>query len=79
MGKYGIKALFYSNNNNENTGVTYYDEVTFNSEEEAIDAICGEYGDLLVAVATIDCENEEDLEDTYFGDLEPYLISEGVE
>lgn len=55
---------------------TFYDEVIFDTYEEALEAVNSEYGETLVAAANIDIETEEDLEGAIFEDLAPYEIEE---
>ena len=68
---YAIRAVF-KHEDNDTTNYTYYDTYEFDTEQDALDAINGELGEELSAMATIDTENEEDLEGYYFDDLEPY-------
>jgi hypothetical protein len=72
--KWGLVAEF-SNPSGEDA-YTFYDEVTFGSYEEALEAVNEEYGELLVAAAIIDNKNEADLQGFTFDDLAPYLIEE---
>lgn len=75
MIKYGIKAIFLDEESKE-AGSTYFDEVTFNSEEEALNAINGSYGDELLQASVIDSQTEEDLIGLVCDDLKPYVITE---
>lgn len=69
--RWGIRAVFRSNDNDEIIDYTYYDEVTYITEAECVEAINGERGDLLSQASTIDSES---MDNAYLDDLEPYLI-----
>jgi hypothetical protein len=75
MIKYGIRAVFLDEESKE-AGSTYFNEVTFNSEEEALSAINGTYGDELLQASVIDSQTEEDLIGLVCDDLKPYAITE---
>ena len=73
---WGIKAVFQHNSNPSLFNYTYYDEVTYETRFECLNAINGERGELLSQASSIDCENEEDLFGFHLSDLEPYVIGE---
>ena len=72
---WGLRAIFLTDRDNT-VNYTFYDEVKFKTEAEAIEAINSEYGDMLADAATIDCDIEDDLIGYYLEDLEPYKIEE---
>lgn len=71
--KYGIRAVFIHAEEGD-FRFTNYPEKLFDSKEEAEEAICGEYGDMLAQAATIDSENEEDLKGYSYVDLDSYEV-----
>lgn len=73
MTKYALKAIFLPNNEGEPRH-TYYPEVTFDTEEDAINAINAEYGETLSQLSTVDSGIDPDLFDYYFDDLDVYTI-----
>lgn len=73
MSKYGLAAEFFNPVTEEDT-YTFYDEVKFDSYEEALVAVNEEYGETLVAAAQIDIENEANLQGFVFEDLVPYEL-----
>lgn len=74
MTKYGIVAKFLSPDGGEN--YTFYDEITYDSLKETMEAINGERGDMIADACSIDCKNEPDLQGFYLDDLEPYEITD---
>ena len=74
MSKYAIKAVFEVAP--LPTQYTYYTEVTFDTEEEAMDALNGEYGETLSEAATIDTQSDPNLADYYLDDLVVYKVGE---
>ena len=72
--KYAIKAIFVPAP--LPTQYTLYEEVLFDTEEEATDALNGEYGETLSQAATIDTQSDPDLADYYLDDLVVYKIGE---
>jgi hypothetical protein len=72
--KYAIKAIFEPAP--LPTQYTLYEEVLFDTEEEAVDALNGEYGETLSQAATIDTQNDPDLSDYYLSDLIVYKVGE---
>ena len=75
MSNYAIKAVFLSNDEGD-PQYTYYTEVTFDTEEEAMDALNGEYGETLSEAATIDTQSDPNLADYYLDDLIVYKVGE---
>ena len=73
--RWGIRAVFRSNDDDIIVDYTYYDEVTYLTEQECLDAINGERGDLLSEASTID---SKEMNNAYLDDLEPYLIEENT-
>jgi len=73
--KYALKAIFLPNEGGE-AKYTFYPEVTFDTEQEAINAINGDYGDELAQSASLDTEIDQDLNNYYFDDLDVYRIGE---
>ena len=75
MSKWGLVAEFYHYEKGEDA-YTFYDEVTYDSYEEAMEAVTTEYGETLVAAANLDIESDPQLKGFNFEDLAPYLIDE---
>ncbi|CAB4174897.1 hypothetical protein UFOVP965_90 [uncultured Caudovirales phage] len=73
--KYGIMASFEPHSGVGDSKVTYYDERVFRSAKRAIKAINGEYGEILAQSATLDTENENDLQGYYLDDLYVYGVT----
>ena len=73
---YALAAVFTSNEDSTKENFTYYEERLFDSLEEAEKAIKGHYGEQLAQAATIDSQNENDLQGFYFSDLQPYETSQ---
>jgi hypothetical protein len=72
---WGIRAVFEHNSLFLPHKYTYFDEVTYATEKEALEAINGDRGEELSQASTIDCKTEDDLKDHYLCDLEPYQLS----
>ena len=72
---WGIRAVFEHNSLFLPHKYTYYDEVTYATEKEALEAINGDRGEELSQASTIDCKTEDDLKDHYLCDLEPYELA----
>lgn len=72
MSKWGLAAEFSHEDGRDN--YTFYDEPVFGSYQEANKAIDTEVGEMIVASAQIDIENEADLQGFIFEDIAPYLI-----
>lgn len=72
MAKYGIRAVFCHESNSDQ--YTYYSEVTYNSFEEALEAINSDRGEELSQASTIDNKIEPDLAGYWLDDLEPYKL-----
>ena len=74
MTKYAIKAVFAPAP--LPIQYTLYEEVLFDTEEEAMDALNGEYGEALSEAATIDTQSDPNLADYYLDDLIVYKVGE---
>ena len=72
--RWGLAAEFSHEDGRDN--YTFYDEPSFASYEEARKAIDTEVGELIAGAASIDVENEPDLQGFNFEDIAPYLIED---
>lgn len=73
MEKYGLVAEFYNYKTGEDN-YTFYEEVQYDSYEEAAEAIDDEAGEQIISFAQIDIKNEPDLRGYTFEGIAPYLI-----
>jgi hypothetical protein len=73
---WGIRAVFEHNSLFLPHKYTYFDEVTYATEKEALEAINGDRGEELSQASSIDCKTEDDLKDHYLTDLEPYQLED---
>lgn len=73
---YALAAVFTSNEDSTKETFTYYEEKLFSTLEEAESAINDTYGEELAQLATIDSQNESDLQGFYFSDLQAYETSQ---
>ena len=73
---YALAAVFTSNEDSTKETFTYYEERLFPTLEEAENAINDTYGEELAQLATIDSQNEPDLQGFYFSDLQAYETSQ---
>jgi hypothetical protein len=73
--KWIIRAVFRHNDTAELTSYTFYDNLWWASKDECLYAIQNApMMETLTQTATLDSENEDDLQGFYFDDFEPYLI-----
>jgi hypothetical protein len=73
---WGIRAVFEHNTLFLPNKYTFYDEVLYATEKEALEAINSDRGEELSEASTIDCKIEEELKDHYLCDLEPYQLED---
>jgi hypothetical protein len=73
---WGIRAVFEHNSLFLPNKYTYYDEILYATEAEALEAINDDRGEELAQASTMDCKIDDELKDHYLCDLEPYQLED---
>jgi len=73
MSKWGIKAVFKSNEDNSKEEYTLFNDVLFDTQKEAELALDEQYDELAQA-STIDSENDEQLQGFYLDEIITYQL-----
>jgi hypothetical protein len=73
---WAIRAVFEHNYLFLPNKYTYYDEILYATEAEALEAINSDRGEELSQASTIDCKVDDELKDHYLCDLEPYQLED---